>query len=138
MYIMNIFTKGEKNMSTGTKVLIIVLAVLAVIAFIVVRIVRKVKRKVKATLNTVDRAGEYAGRILRIAGKVKNGETGQMLRDIAEDFKLSEVKALISSEDKLDAILDLIETEADAEEADEVKISEAVLNLKDMVLSRKK
>lgn len=124
-------------MSNGTKALIIVLVVLAVIIVLTVVILRKIKRKIKKTLNTVDRAGEYAGRILKIAGKVKNGETGKMLREIADDFKLSEVKALISSDDKLDAILDLIETEADADETDDIKLSDAVLSLKDMVRSRK-
>lgn len=137
MYIINILHRGD-IMSNGTKALIIALVVLAIIIFLVVRTIIKIKRKVKTTLENVDRAGEYAGRILRIAGKVRNGETGQMLRDIAEDFKLSEVKTLISSDNKLDAILDIIENEADSDEADEVKISEAVLGLKDMVLSRKK
>lgn len=125
-------------MSNGTKALIIAIVIIVVVLIIVIAIIRKIKKKIKKTLNTVDRAGEYAGRILRIAGKVKNGETGQMLKDIAEDFKLSEVKALITSDDKLDALLDLIETEADAEQIDELKLSDAVLSLKDMVGRKKK
>lgn len=120
-------------MSNGTKILIVVAVIVLILIIIVVRIIKKIKRKVKKTVETVDRCGEYAGRVLRIANKVKNGETRDMLRDIADDFKLSDIKELISSENKLDAVLDLLETEADAEEVDEIKLTDAVMSLRSLL-----
>ena len=126
-------------MSNGTKTLIIVGIILIAVIVLVCLAIRKIKRKVKNTMEKVDHAGEYAGRIMRIAGKVTNGETKAMLQGIAEDFDLSEVKTLFTSDDKLDAILDILETEADAEEVDSIKLSEAAVSLKNMLLeSRKK
>ena len=123
-------------MSNGTKILLIVLAIVIVLAVIVIRTVRKIKRKVKATLDTVDRCGEYAGRILRIADKVRDGETKELLRGMADDFKLSDIKDLITSDNKLDAVLDMLESEADGEQADAVKISEAAVALKGLLAER--
>lgn len=125
-------------MSNGTKILLIVAAVLIILAIIVIRIIRKLKRKVKTTLDTVDRCGEYAGRILRIADKVRDGETKDLLRGVAEDFKLSDIKGLVSADNRLDAVLDLLETETDAEEMDTVKISEAAMALKDTLAQKLK
>lgn len=120
-------------MSKGLKIAIIVAVILIILIILIVRTIRKIKRKVKKTVETVDRAGEYAGRIMRIANKVKNGETRDMLRDIADDFKLSDIKEVISSENKLDAVLDLLETEADADEVDEIKLSDAVMSLRGLL-----
>ena len=125
-------------MSNGTRILLIVAAVVILLAIIVIRIFKKLKRKVKTTLDTVDRCGEYAGRILRIADKVKDGETRELLRGVADDFKLSDIKDLLSSDNKLDAVLDMLETEADAEEVDTVKLSDAAVALKGMLAEKLK
>ena len=120
-------------MSNGVKIAIIVAVILIVLIIVICSIVRKIKRKVKKTVETVDRCGEYAGRVLRIANKVRNGETRDLLRDIADDFKLSDIREIINSENKLDAVLDLIETEADAEDVDEIKLSDAVMSLRSLL-----
>lgn len=125
-------------MSNGTKILIIVAVVLIAVIVIICAILKKLKKKVKKTIEKVDHCGEYASRIMKIAGKLTNGDAKASLQEIAEDFNLSEVKALFTSDDKLDAILDLLETEADAEETDYVKISEAALSLKDIMKEYKK
>lgn len=125
-------------MSNGTKILIIVAAVLVLLIVLICLLIKKLKKKVKKTMEKVDRCGEYASRIMRIAGKLRNGEAKASLQEIAKDLNLSEVKALFTSDDKLDAILDILETEADADNTDYVKISEVAAGLKDMIKEKRK
>lgn len=124
-------------MSNTTKFLIIAAAVIIALIVIICLIIRKIKKKVKKTIETVDRCGEYAARILRIADKVKNGEAKELLTGVAEDFKLSDIKEVLSSDNKLDAVLDMLEDEADAEETDIVKISDAVAGIRGLLAEAK-